>query len=257
MVITSNNPFYKENTLLLIISGLFFGIIIFFYSDYIHEDVYGMIYISPIIVCVVLSFSMSIHYKKSRNVSLTYTFLGLAMLSLLIAEILWLVMPYLGINQYESYPDVFYLGYSVFAIVFPLFILRYFKICLTKIHYFLISAIVIGGGLIYTGISYDNIGSSSFGLGLVFVLLTGGIIGISVITMMSIKNTKMFRIWMLIVFSFLVSGIADIWYYASENSGNWEASSWVNAVWFVSYLIMIFAINEQRYCYVVQKSSAN
>lgn len=199
---------------------------------------------------------MSIHYRKSRNVSMTYTFLGFSMVSLLIAEILWLVMPYLGINQYESYPDVFYLGYSVFAIVFPLFILRHFKICLAKIlHYFLISAIIIGGGLIYTGISYDNIDSSSFGLGLVFVLLTSGIIGISAITVMSLKNTKMFRIWMLIVVSFVIGGIADLWYYANENSGDWAPDSWVNVVWFVSYLIMIFAINEQRYCYVIRKKN--
>jgi len=59
--------FSKENILVLSIFGIFFSLIVFFYANEIHEDVYGMIYVSPIIVGVVLSLSLALHYKKSRS----------------------------------------------------------------------------------------------------------------------------------------------------------------------------------------------
>lgn len=245
---------YRENIIILSTFGLFFGIIVFFYADSTPNDVYGMIYISPIIVCIALSLALAKRYKKTRNFSYGFMFVGLSHLSLLLAELLWLAMPYFELPQYESYPDIFYLGYVTCSLIFPWFILRHYKIRLTLTQYLLILLITIIGVSSYLALSYGVWDSSStFGLGFVFALLTSVLAGVSIITMSALKNTKIFTVWTIIVFSFLISAIADIGYYASENTTDWGPGDWFNIIWFVSYLIMIFALSEQNYSYIIKR----
>jgi len=251
-----SNNFTKENIVILSLFGMFFGIIVLFYADYVHEDVYAMIYASPIIVCVVISLSLSYHYKKSRNFSLGFLFFGMSMLLLLIAEVMWVVMPYFEIPQYESYPDIFYLGYATLSLIFPWFVLKHYQIRLNIIHYLVILLITIVGILAYVELSNGDLHSSSFNLGLVFAVLTSFLTGISIIMLFVLRNTKIFRVWMLIAFSLFISAIADIWYYASENTEDWSASDFTNIVWFVSYLIMIYALGEQRHSYVITEKKS-
>jgi len=264
-----SNNLSKENLLMLSIFAIFFAVIVLFYADSIHDDVYGMIYMSPIILCIVLSFSLFRRYKKTRNFSLGFLFVGLANLSLLIAEFLWLLMSYLEIKQYESYPDIFYIGYAISSLVFPWFILKHYKIHFTrmsftikkqKIHlisiqHLTILLITIIGVLFYVILSYDVMESPSFALGLTFVSLSSMLVGISIITMITLKNTNIFTVWIIITFSFFISGITDIWYYANENTTGWNANSWTNIVWFVSYLILIFALNKQNYLYITKRDN--
>jgi len=247
-----NNTFQKENIGLLSLFGIIFGIIVLFYADHIHDDVYAMIYVSPIIICIIISLSLSHHYKKSHNFSMGFLFFGLSMLSLLMAEIMWVVMPYFEIRQYESYPDIFYLGYATLSLIFPWYILKHVGIHLNVIQYLTISLITIFGILSYVILSNGEYGFS-FNLGLVFAILTSGLLGISVVTLIVMKNTKIFRVWTIIVFSVFIGAISDIWYYASENTGDWSAGDHTNIVWFASYLIMIFALYEQRYSYVIKE----
>jgi len=249
-----SNNFHKENIVILSLFGIIFTTIVLFYSDYVHENVYAMIYASPIIVCIVISLSLSYRYKKLSNFFLGFLFLGLAMLSLLIAEIMWVVMSYFEISQYESYPDIFYFGYATLSLIFPWFVLKYYKIHLNTIHYLTILLITVIGILAYIGLSNDY--SHSFSLGLVFTVLTSLLIGISTITLLVLRNTKMFRVWIIILFSFIISAITDIWYYASENTEDWSANDLTNIVWFASYLIMIFALSQQRYSYVTTEKKS-
>jgi len=177
----------------------------------------------------------------------------LAMLSLLIAEITWVVMPYFEMSQYESYPDIFYMTYAMLSLVFPCFVLKHYKIRLNTIQYLTILLITILGILAYVGLSIDGMYYSSFNLGLAFTVLTSLFLGIGTVTLLSIRNTKIFRVWMIIVFSVLIGAVSDIWYYASENTENWAPNDWTNVVWFVSYLVMIFALSEQRHSYVTKE----
>ena len=247
-----SNSVHNENIVLLSIFGIIFTIIVFFYADDIHNDVYAMIYTSPIIICVIISLSHSHHYKNSYSFSLAFLFLGLGMLSLLIAETIWVIMPYFQLPQYESYPDIFYFGYVILSLIFPWFILKYYKIHLTVIHYFAILLVIVVGILTYLVLSADTLLSSSFSLGLVFVILSSTLMGISVITLIKLKNTKIFQVWMLIVSSFLISAVSDIWYYANANTQNWAPNDFVNIIWFVSYLILVYALTLQRYSYKIQ-----
>jgi len=243
--------FHKENIILLSIFGIIFGLVVFFYSDTTHEHVYSMIYLAPIILCVIISIHISRRYKKSQYFSLGFLFLGISMSFLLAAELTWGMMPYLQLSQYESYPDIFYVGYSIFSLIFPLYILKHYKIHLQTIHYLLVLLIVtiaILSYIILSDIPFDM--SSSFVLGLLFVVLSSGMLGISLVALSTLYNTKVFHIWYIIVFSFFINLIADIVYYASENITNWQSDNWVNFVWFIGYLVMIFALGEQRHVYI-------
>jgi len=262
----SNNS-HKNNILVLSILAIFFAVTVLFYADSIHDDVYGMIYMSPIVLCTILSLSLFRQYKKTRNFSLGFLFVGIANLSLLTAEFLWLLMPYLGMGQYESYPDIFYMGYAVSSLIFPWFILKHYKIhfprmsftikkhrvCLISTQHLVILLITITGISLYTILSYDVLDSSSFVLGMAFASLSSMLVGMSIITMIALKNTTIFTVWIIITFSFFISGITDIWYYANENTTEWNANDWTNIVWFVSYLILIFALHKQSYLYVIKR----
>jgi len=247
--------FYKENMLILLLFGIIFGIIVFFYSNSTHEDVYTMIYVSPIIVCIVMSVHISRRSKKSPIFSLGFLFLGISMMFLLTAELTWVVMPYFDLPQYESYPDIFYASSLIVNLFFPLFILRHYKTYLGIVHYLVILLIIAIGVLSYVLLS--NMDSLSFSFGLIFVFLSSGMVGISLVTMLTLHNTKIFHVWCIIVFSFLISMIADISYYSSENTTDWFAGDWVNFVWFASYLIMILALSEQRHAFTKKEMTDN
>jgi len=241
---------HNDHFIILIVFAFIFGIVTCVYSASIHADVYGMIYTAPIIICFLMSMSLSIHYKKSINYARGFLFFGLANLVLLMAELLWLIMPYLEISQYASYPDIFYMMYNVLVLIFPLFILRHYKIHFYTVQYFIVFSSVMLGVIIYLVLSND-VNDFSFWLGLMFALVTSTMIGIIIMTMLALRNTNVFRVWIIITCAFFINTISDIWYYSTENTTNWHQSDWTNVLWFVSYLFIIFALYTQKSSYVV------
>jgi len=110
----------------------------------------------------------------------------------------------------------------------------------------MVSLITVIGILSYVILSGDDLYSSSSILGLTFVILTSLLIGVSTITLFLLRDTDIHKIWMIIVFSFFLGAIGDIFYYADENTNNWSMGDFVNIIWFVSYLILIYALIGQR-----------
>jgi len=245
--------FRKEIITILSIFTVFFSLVVFYYSNKIHDDVYAMIYVSPIIILVILSFSLSRRYKKCGFFSYGHLVLGLALSALLLAEIAWRLMDYWNLPQYDSYPDIFYYVYNLLLLAHPYIIMKYFKVKPSRIAWLLfILCIVVGNGiyiLLSNGHVLVDFGNQShiterFTFGLIFVTLTNAIIGSTIMATLSLKRTKIFRVWILIGVSLTINSIGDIYYYASENFSDWQPSDPVNIIWFVGYIILLYALIE-------------
>jgi len=236
--------FRKEISAILSIFVTFFSLIVLFYSNNIHEDIYAMIYISPIVITIILSFSLSRRYKKCRFFSYGHLVLGLAQLFLLFGEITWLLMSYLGLNHYESYPDIFYYLYNLMLLTHPYVIMKFFKVKPSQIAWLLFVLCILVGDSIYIILSHGHTDTDSFIFGLIFVTLTNAIIGSTILATLTLKGTKIFRVWILIGVSLTINAIGDIYYYASENFSDWKPSDPVNIIWFVGYIILVYALIE-------------
>jgi len=243
------NIFNKENIILLSYFALFFGIIVLVYGDEVPEDVYAIIYTTPLVVIVIMSLSLSRRYKKIAYFSYGHVLLGLSYLAHLLAEITWRLMDYLQLPQYPSYPDIFYAASAIFLICHPWIIMRHFKVKPKRTAWLLFALCIVGGNLLYVTLSIDSLDSDSFWLGFGFVTLATTMLGSTAVAIVTLHGTKIFRVWILLGVAFFVNALADIYYYSSENSADWEQGDIVNVVWFTAYILIIYALTEHRYKY--------
>jgi hypothetical protein len=247
------NIFDSENIFIFGIFVVFFSIIVLFYSEQVHENVYGLIYMAPIVVITIMSFSLAYKYKKVTCFFIAHLVLGLAFTSHLVAELLWLLMGFWEIPQYESYPDIFYILYGMFLITHPWIILKHFKVKPSKIAWLALTLLIIGGNGIYCILSIDYFDSDSFYFGLGFVTLTSILIGSAIIAILTLHGTKIFRVLVIIGIAYTINAIADIYYYASENFTDWTQGDYVNIIWFIGYVVLIYGLMEHRYKYSIRR----
>lgn len=236
--------FNKEIIIILSIFSIFFSIIVLWYSDEIPEDIYSMMHVSPIIITTILSFSLSRRYKKCGFFSYGHLVLGMALSSLLLGEVAWRLMAYLNMAQYESYPDIFYYMYNILLVIHPFIIMKFFKVKPSKVAWLLFALCMVVGNSSYIIISDGFTDTDSFAFGLIFVTLTNAVIGSTVMAILTLRGTKIFRIWIFIGVALTINAIADIYYYASENFSDWGQGDLVNIVWFVGYVILLYALVE-------------
>ncbi len=247
------NIFIKENIIIFTLLVVFFSIIVLIYGDVIHEDVYAIIYTTPIIIIAIMSLSLSKKYRKIAHFCYGHMILGFAFIFQILAEFTWRLMGYNNLQQYESYPDIFYLCYGILLILHPWVIMRHFKVKPTKIAWLIFLLCVVTGIGIYNIISIDYLDSPSFLFGLGFVILTSVLLGSVIIAILTLRETKIFRIWILLGIAFFINATADIYYYASENFSDWQQNDLVNIVWFIGYIIIIYALIEHRHKYSIRR----
>lgn len=246
------NIFYKETIAIFTLFVVFFAVIVLFYSEQTPAPVYSLIYMTPLIVIAVMSYSLAKVYRKVPSFYYAYLLLFIAFTAHVIAEIIWLIMDVANLDGYQSYPDIFYGLYGIFLILHPWVIMKHFMIQPKRISYLFLIGCVIIGNLLYTYLSWDNLDSDSFLFGLAFVTLTNLLLGSTIVAIITLRGTKIFTIWILFCIAFVINATADIYYYASENFSDWTPGDLVNIAWFVAYIILIFTLIEHRYKYSVR-----
>jgi len=227
---------------------------VLWYGEQIPEPVFSLLYTTPIIVIVIMSVALTKVYKKTKQFYYAYLLLAIAFTFHGIAEITWLLLDMVGINGYQSYPDIFYALYGIFLIFHPWLIMNHFKIKPKKISYFILIACVVIGNLIYVILSWDYINTDTFLYGLGFVTLTNFLLGSSIVAIITLRGTKIHKIWILICIAFVINASSDIYYYATENYTDWTQGDIVNITWFITYIILIFALIEPHLTYSIRKN---
>jgi len=244
--------FRNETILILFIVTSFFTISVLFYADDIPPDIYFMLYVMPIIVITVLSYSLAKKYNEIKNICLGYTALFFSMLFLIGAEISWIVMPYLGLQQYVGIPDVFYSISTIILIFHPLMILHhYLKHRIETKYIIFFIGIVSVGILIYIIGSIDTIKfPEQFYTGLWFSILVSVLLASTIITMFNLKfgkfRLKIFSVWIIMAIAISMNAIGDLWYYIGENYNEWHQGDLENIVWYIGYVLIIYALLVQK-----------
>lgn len=236
---------------LFVLAIVFFSIIVIFYHDTIPEAVYSMIYIFPIVAASLMSFILAKKYQRIPNFCVGHIFLGISMLAYVFAEITWIIIVGVEESPYPSIVDIFYIIYAIFAILHPIAILKFFGIKPKKSHYLLFVAIIAVSLLLYCWFSTGAENEESYLFGFVFVGLSSILLGSTVLTILSIRGRQIFRVWIIIGVAFLVNSITDIPYYIMENFGNWDIGYWGNITWFISQILLVYALLEHRNKYRV------
>lgn len=243
--------FTCDNIAILGIAVIFYALFILFYADSMHADIAIMIYVLPVIAASIMSYSLSKRYKKIPHFRLGYLFLSVSMGAYAIADILWIILGNLGLEQYPSLTDIFYASYFIFAILHPLAILKFFEVTPKLSHFILFGIIIIGSITTYCIFSHEAAGQDSFYVGLFFVSLTSTLFGVSVVTILSLRGRQIFKVWVIIGIAFLINSITDIHYYISENYKDWSVGDWENIAWFVAQILIVYALLEHRQKYRV------
>jgi len=86
--------------------------------------------------------------------------------------------------------------YNITLLADPYLIMKYFNVRPSKRAWVGFGGIMIIGTLAYLLITGDNTTESSFMFGFLFVTLTNAIIGSVFITILALRGTKIFKIWL-------------------------------------------------------------
>lgn len=207
--------------------------------------------IAIIVIVASLALNTTLFYRGMTRFSKSYFFLFISLFCYGIAEILWGVFDYVGIETYPSLGDVFYSGYFIAGILFCFTVFWCNRKIIPK-HIMIIGILV---GIIcmtsYIALSIDNFDSDNFELGTVMMFQSSILCGAGVITAIYIlKLKRLKKIWAAFGIALLCNSIADVFYYSSENAGNFSYSDPVNLVWFGTLLLIFYGLYKHRFLYI-------
>lgn len=236
---------------LCVASVAFFSVIVTQFSETIPEEVYSMIYIFPLLGVAIISFTLSKKYRKIKEFCLGHSVLGAAMVFYIIAEVCWIVLGWYDYTQYPSVYDIFFALFSIFAIIHPLVIMRFFQIKPKRNHMILLVGIITSVLILYVAVVGEIKDPQSYYTGLAFMGLSSTLLAVSIVTILSLRGRQIFRVWILIGIAFLINCIADFHYYIMENFKDWTIGDWENIGWFIANIILLYAVIEHKNKYRV------
>jgi len=231
-----------------LIFTLVFVFAVYIFGTYTFDEdlwIFVPIILIPTLIIIISLIVVLIFYfkEKSKDITISYIFLACAMVFYVIAEILWVYFESINIDPYPSLADLFYVGYFVSSILFcSKIIWKYFK--------FISIWTKIGGGivgvcaiLLYLIFSVDHFDSEMFQLGTFFTVLSSILLSVGVIVSFTmLKSTRLRDVWLIFGIMFCIDSVADVFYYASENTSSYLYTNWVNIAWFGGGLVVILWI---------------
>ena len=102
--------------------------------------------------------------------------------------------------------------------------------------------ILIGIISSYGLLSYEVIGTNSFNLGLIFIVLGAITIWLVLVAVLGLVTHKLKKFWFIIGSAFLIQTISDFWYYVSENIYFYSYNEWYNIGWIIYIVLMMYAV---------------
>lgn len=226
-----------------------FGIIIFNYGDQIPEEVYSILFTFPLGVAAILSFSLFRLYRDVPRFCYSHLVLCIAMIFFVIAETIWIVLAYFGTYPYPSPADVAYGLYFGFLILYPTLILKFFETKPKIEHHAVVAATVAVCLTLYMVFTPQSEGFWVWLNGLIFIAMSSTLLGVTVMTTLLLRNRQVFAFWIILGVAFLINCLADLHYYSSENWSDWEVSDFVNIMWFISSIMVIYALLQHKRMY--------
>lgn len=234
---------------------LIFGLLIafqFYLTNSTEDDADSAITIVSIInplVASIAAFFVAKKYSGTAVFGKAYFALGLGLMMFVLGEFSYLYYDLvLGLDPYPSIADVFFFSFYPLAMFHLVKNIRFFKPRLDSLSKILIVVIPIVIVVIYSVLSYMEIGEMNFDYyyGLIFIIasatvLSGGLLGARIF-----RQGILGIAWLVLVIGILLTTIGDVWYYYLETFGQYELTHPVNLFWWASYMVITYALYKHQ-----------
>ena len=195
------------------------------------------------------SFIVAKRYWGTPIFGKSYIALGLGYLSYAIAEVLYYSLDIiLGIEPYPSIADIFFFGVYPLAIVHLILNIRFFNVTLKPFSKIWMPIIPIIFLIVYGYFSYDEIQETNFDFyyGMIFVGASSTALSFVILGASIFRQGVLGVVWLLLLIGLLINALGDLWYYHLEIFGGYSDLHPLNSIWYVSNLIMIYALYKHQ-----------
>ncbi len=239
--------------LYVIIGILVVGGIIYAVLNTVSEEDAGSIAfpLSVSLAAVVAVFAFIVAKQNETGIlRKAYLFLGLGFTSYAIAEILYYLFDLvLGIEAYPSIADIFFFALYPFTMGHLLLNLKFFHTGYSTLQKLWIPAIPVLALVVYVALSLsipDAELNFDFYYGFIFVAGASVVLSFTILGASIFKQGVLGSVWLLLVVGLMLNAGGDVWYYHLEIFGEYHDSHFVNIMWYVSNLFMIYALIKHR-----------
>ncbi len=229
------------------------GIGIYFMLVNLTEDEAGLlVFILSVTIAStvsVASFIIAKRYWHTRVFGRAYLSLGLGFLSYAVAEILYYTFELiLGIPGYPSVADVFFFALYPFALIHLILNTRFFLTRFSRWSKFWIPLIPISFVTIYAYTSLLELEEPNFDFyyGIIFIFGASTTLSFATLGASIFRKGVLGVAWLLLVIGIFINAMGDLWYYYLEIFGAYYDAHPVTVVWYVSNLIMIYALYKHQ-----------
>jgi len=246
----------KENTVVsrLFVSSAIFGItsIFFVFTQTVSFDVQkfqllDVLYVGGPFMTGLIALLVARKSRFRGVFGLSYLFFGIALFMDFAGESIFIYHEVvLDIVPYPSVADIFYGAFFFLAGFFIVKNIQYFDKIITKNKIIIVISTIITIVLVYSYTSYDLSSEVMFDFyywyGMIFVLGSSTILGLSIIGIITFENSQIGRAWQILVIGIFINTVADIWYANLEILGEYTGTHVVNSLWFCSWLVICYAL---------------
>jgi len=188
-------------------------------------------------------------YRGSEIFMGTYASLGIGFLFLFVGDTTYNYHVYiLNEDPYPSIADVFFLLFYPFIIYHLIKNIRYFKKNLSsglKLGVAILTLTIVS---VFALISFDEIEGHSFEsyFGLVFVLGSSLILSLTLLGVLVFRQSILGTAWLLLAIGIFLFTFADVWYYYLELIKEYSSSNFINTLWVLSNMLIVYALYKHR-----------
>ncbi|HSG73915.1 MAG TPA: histidine kinase [Nitrosopumilaceae archaeon] len=244
-----NNPI----NIRIIFGILGVGVVIYALLNTLNEDTAGNLAFALSVGIAsgvaVSSFIVSKRYWGTAVFGKSYLALGFAYFSYALAEVLYYTFDLiLGIEPYPSVADIFFFGLYPLTITHLILNIRFFNAKISKPSKIWLPLIPIVFLIVYGYISFTEFEEANFDFyyGMIFVAIASITLSIAILGASVFRQGVIGVAWLLLVIGILMNATGDLWYYHLEVFGEYFDAHPVTVVWYVSNLVMIYALYKHQ-----------
>ncbi|RDJ31425.1 MAG: histidine kinase [Crenarchaeota archaeon] len=230
-----------------------FGIGIYFVINTLgEENSSNLIFVLSVALAAAVSaasLTVSKRYWSTQVFGRSYLALGLGYASYAIAEVIYYTLDIiLEVEAYPSVADIFFFMLYPLALIHLILNVKFFVHKFSSKQLLILGIIPIVFVISYGVISFQELEEANFDFyyGIIFIIGASLILSFAVVGATIFKQGLLGVAWLLLVVGILLNAIADVWYYVLEIFGEYFNAHPVTVVWYVSNLMMIYALYKHQ-----------
>lgn len=233
---------------LLLIAGL---AVVYQIFNYVLPEEEGVV--SPIdyvilvavVICAISSFLVASRYTPSDVFGPAYIALGIGFSAYAIGEIIWdYYIGVLKIYPYPSIADIFFFAQYPFIIFHLIRNIKFFRRKISIRTKIWLAGIPVTLVLLYSYFTFqhDDYILSDYYYGLPFVAASATTLSFAILGAQVFRQSVLAAVWALLAVGIFLNTFGDVNYYYLEVFGLYTRTHFVNVLWFVAPLLIIYSL---------------